>query len=121
MKSPQTFFFNCFEVVLVFFNNKNNHDETFIFDSLLISILSQGTWNKNKKHTVPGLADSGCSLNSWERQCTQRWLDVFLQESTVKKISDPHKRPSEFPILQYFLARIYAVGLVYRDIANNLP
>lgn len=38
-----------------------------------------------------------------------------------EKSSDPHKRQSEFPILQYFLARIYAVGLVYRDIANNLP
>lgn len=77
-----------------------------------VRVLGIRSW----KDTVPGLADSGCSLSSWERQCTQRCLDIFLQESTMKKWSDPHKRPSEFPIPQYFLADLYTLDPVYRDI-----
>lgn len=38
-----------------------------------------------------------------------------------EKSSDPHKRPSKFPILQYFLASIYTLDTVCRDIANSLP
>lgn len=38
-----------------------------------------------------------------------------------EKSSDAHKRPSKFPILQYFLARIYTLDTVCRDIANSLP
>lgn len=55
------------------------------------------------KETVPGMADSGCSLNSWERQCTQRWLDIFLQESTMKKARIHTKDHQNSPFSNIFL------------------
>lgn len=43
------------------------------------------------------------------------------KQEKSEKNSDLHKRPSEFPILQYFLADLYTLYPVYRDIANSLP